>query len=103
MRTRSPSVHVHSATEARQQFSKLLKRVYTGEYRVLVEKGGIPVAAIVSPLDLEWLQSQETNGQADTAILREIGEIFRDVPDEELEREVARAVRFARESGTAYE
>src|SRR5512135_541227 len=43
------------ASEARQQLPQLLNTVYRGDTRVLVERSGIPVAAIVSARDLEEL------------------------------------------------
>jgi prevent-host-death family protein len=43
------------ATEARNRLPQLLNSVYRGEGRVVVERSGIPVAAIVSPQDLAAL------------------------------------------------
>jgi prevent-host-death family protein len=43
------------ASEARQQFSQLLNEVFRRETRVIVEKSGIPVAAIVSAEDFKRL------------------------------------------------
>ena len=40
-------------TEARSTFSALVNDVYRTHDRVIVEKSGIPVAAIVSVTDLE--------------------------------------------------
>ena len=96
MRVREPVTETMKASEARQQFSQLLNRVFRGEARVIVEKSGIPVAAIVSAQDLEWLNRLDAEREQQFKILDEIGEAFKDVPDDELEREVARAVAEGR-------
>lgn len=97
MREREPMTKTMKASEARQQFSKVLNQVFKGESRVIVEKSGIPVAAIISANDLERLSQMEAERDKDFAVIDEIREAFRDVPDEELEREVTKAVAAARE------
>jgi len=84
------------ASEAREQFSQLLNQVFRGNTRVLVEKSGIPVAGIISAEDLKRLTEMEAQRERDFSILDEIGEAFKDVPAEEIEREVSRALREAR-------
>jgi prevent-host-death family protein len=84
------------ASVARQQFSKVLTDVYRTEHRVLVEKSGIPVAAIISAKDLARLTRLEAERNNDFAILDEMREAFKDVPPEEIEREVARAINQVR-------
>jgi prevent-host-death family protein len=85
------------ASEARQQFSQLLNEVFRRESRVLVEKSGIPVAAIISAKDLQLLARLEAERSRDFAILDEMREAFKDVPPEEIESEVARALSQVRE------
>lgn len=96
MREREPMTQTMKASEARQQFSQLLNQVFRGETRVVVEKSGIPVAAIISAQDLEQLARFEAQREKDFAVIDEIRAALKDVPDEELEREVARAVADAR-------
>lgn len=96
MPERVPLTQTMKASEARQQFSQLLNKVFRRETRILVQKSGIPVAAIVSAQDLEQLQRLEAERERDFAILDEIGEAFKNVPPDELEREVARALTQAR-------
>ena len=91
-----PKTQTLGTTEARQQFSKLLNEVFREETRVIVEKNGIPVAAIISAKDLEWLEKYEEQRREHFAVLDRIGEKFKDVPIEEIEREVDRAVREVR-------
>lgn len=51
------------ATEARSHFADLLKRVHTGREHMIVEKGGIPVAAIIGMREYEdflrWRAQEE--------------------------------------------
>jgi prevent-host-death family protein len=84
------------ASEARQHFSQLLNEVFRRESRVVVEKSGIPVAAIISAQDFKRLARLEAERNRDFAILDEMREAFKDVPAEEIEREVARAINQVR-------
>lgn len=93
---KQPETQSMQVSEARAQFSALLNRVYRGETRVLVEKHGIPVAALVSPRDLAALQRLEEQEQADRAILEASRAAFQDIPDEELEAEISKAIATVR-------
>ena len=59
------------ATEVRNNFSAVLKRVYKGKEHLVVEKGGIPVAALISIREYEafrrWL-AQEVNKSLGAAL-----------------------------------
>jgi prevent-host-death family protein len=90
------------ASDVRQQWSKLLNQVFRKEVRVLVEKSGIPVAAIVSAEDFKRLTRLEEELRRDFTIIHEMREAFKDVPPEELEREVSRAIRQVREEKRQY-
>jgi hypothetical protein len=68
---------------------------------VLVEKSGIPVAAIISAEDFKRLALLEAERNNDFAILDEMREAFKDVPGEEIEREVARAINQVRKENRA--
>jgi prevent-host-death family protein len=54
--------HNVGATEVRNHFGKFLNRVYRGEEHLVVEKGGIPVAALIGMREYEafqrWLATQ---------------------------------------------
>jgi prevent-host-death family protein len=91
-----PMTKTIKASDARQQFSKLLNDVFRTESRVLVEKSGIPVAAIISAKDFQRLARLEAERNRDFAILDELREAFKDVPVEEIEREVSRALSQVR-------
>jgi prevent-host-death family protein len=96
MRERSPMIQTIKASEARQQWSGLLNKVFRKETRVIVEKSGIPVAAIVSADDLERLIRLEAERAERFTALDRLREAFADVPDAELAAEVARAVAATR-------
>ncbi len=83
-------------TDAKQQFSRVVNEVYKTHRRVLVEKGGIPVAGIVTAADLERLNQLDAEWETDFAVLDEIGKAIADVDSEEIEREVAGAISEAR-------
>ncbi len=61
-----------------------------------MEKSGIPVAGIVSADDLRRLDRLDRERAERFKVLEEFGEAFKDVPAEELEREVARALAEVR-------
>jgi prevent-host-death family protein len=96
MQEPEPMTKTIKASVARQQFSQLLNEVFRRETRVLVEKSGIPVAAIISASDFTRLARLEAERREDFAILDEMREAFKDVPAEEIEREVARAINQVR-------
>lgn len=91
-----PVTQTIKASEARQTFSQLLNRAFRGEARVVVEKSGIPVAAIISARDLEWLQRYEEEREQDFKILEEFGAAFKDESPAEIERQVTKAISEAR-------
>ena len=91
-----PTIETMQFTEARQQLSQVVNRVARGERRVLLEKSGIPVAAIVSADDLRILTELEARREARFAAISRISEAFADVPVEDLEREITQALSEAR-------
>ncbi len=84
------------ASEARQQWSRLLKKVYREKARILVEKSDIPVAGIIPAEELrlfnEWIAARERR----FAVLDEIRDKFKDVPAAEIEEQVQRALSEVR-------
>ena len=83
-------------TEARPQLSELLNRVHDREMRVMISKGNLPVAAIVSIDDLERLNQLDAQREADFEVFREISAAFADQAPEEIEEQVDRAVAEVR-------
>jgi prevent-host-death family protein len=91
-----PTNKIVKATEARDRLPQLLNSVYRGEGRVVVERSGIPVAAIVSPQDLAALDRLDAQRAELADVLAEMREAFKDVPQEEIEEETNKAVAEVR-------
>lgn len=84
------------AAEARRRFAELVNAVASGERRVLIEKSGVPVAAVVGPRELRMLErADRERAEADAALAR-MRAAFADVPPDELQREIDKAVAEAR-------
>ncbi len=92
----APPIETMKFTEARQQLSRLVNRVARRETRILLEKSGVPVAALVSADDLRRLEELEARRQEQIKAFARISETFADLPDDELEHQVERAVAEAR-------
>jgi hypothetical protein len=105
----SATIQRMKITDVGREIGGLVDRLARGETRVLVEWGGVPVAALVSPDDLKRLDriecetaeggeeacSEERREKGWDAI-RQISQAFADVPIEEIEREVELALMEAR-------
>ena len=96
MREQEPMTQTVNVSQARQEFAQLLNKVFRRETRVIVEKSGIPVAAIVSAQDLQELQRLEKQRAGAFKVIDEMRDAFADVPDEDLGRQVDRALSQVR-------
>lgn len=85
-----------NASTARQQFAELTNSVYRNDARIIIEKSGIPVAALISARDLDRLRQFEKKREADFTVVDEIAQAFKDVPEDELQREADKAVAEVR-------
>jgi hypothetical protein len=97
MRDPEPVTQTLPAAAVREQWDQLLGKVAGGESRVLVERDGKPVAALISAADLVWLGQLEAQRADRFNILDRIGAAFEDVPLDELEEQVARALETIRQ------
>ena len=84
-------------SDVKNQLSSLVNDVYRNEIRILIEKSGIPVAAIISVNDLKRYAQLEREREEHFAVIDRMREAFADVPPEEIEREAERSVAAARE------
>jgi prevent-host-death family protein len=98
-----PITQIMNSSAVRDDWSQVLNQVFRKETRVVVEKSGIPVAAIVSADDLESLKRLEQQRERGFRAMERISRAFADVPVEELERQVDIAVGQAREEKRAQE
>lgn len=96
MRERRPMTQTIKASDVRAQWSEIINQVFRKEARIVVEKSGIPVAAIVSVEDLERFTRLETQREELLRGLEAMSEPFKDIPEEEIEREVAQALAVVR-------
>ena len=81
-----------TATDARQHFASAINQVARHETEIIVEKSGVPVAAIVSIEDYRRLKDQDAQRARRFKIMDEVRAAFADVPPEELEREAKKAL-----------
>lgn len=81
-----------SVSQARQQFSETLNRVYQENARIVVEKNGIAVAAIVPMAVARMADEREHNRWEFQQVLKDMRAGFAGVPEEEIEREIAMAL-----------
>ena len=91
MRERQSETQTMKASEVRQQFSSVINHVARDEARVIVEKSGVPVAAIVPAKELRRLERLDAEDQKAWEVVLSMREAFRGVPPEEIEREAERA------------
>ena len=96
MPDQAPMTQTMKASQAQNEWSRVLNQVSRRETRVVVEVDGIPMAAIVSTQDLERLQQLEQQRQRDLATLRASQEGFKGEPVDEVERQIAQALAEVR-------
>jgi prevent-host-death family protein len=87
----------------RQHFADVVNRVYRRERRFVIEKSGIPVAAVVSVADARLLERLDREEREARAVVDAMRRPFVGVPADEMEAEIARAVAEARERRTSSE
>ena len=73
-----------------------MNKVFRDKTRVVVEKSGIPVAAVISAEDLQRFTQMEEQRARRFKVLDRIGEAFKDVPEKEIDREVKKAISEVR-------
>ncbi|KKP93635.1 MAG: hypothetical protein UR98_C0003G0005 [Parcubacteria group bacterium GW2011_GWA1_36_12] len=92
---------VMKASDVRAQWSQLLNKVFRSKTRVVVEKSGIPVAAVISAEDLQRFTQMEEQRKERFKALDKMREAFKDVPLEEIDREVKKAISEVRAENRA--
>ena len=91
-----PGTRTMKISDVKARLSSLVNEVYRYETRVLVEKAGIPVAALVPVRDLQQLVQLDEQRAERRQVLESVREPFRGVPAEEIERDTAKAVAEVR-------
>ena len=90
MREQQPVTQTLKISDVKNTLSSLVNQVYRKETRVLVEKSGIPVAAIISADDLKRFAQLEQEREERFAVIDRMREAFADVSPEEIAREAER-------------
>ena len=86
------------ASDVRSNWSQLLNKVFKEQTRVIVEKSGIPIAAVISAEDLARLTRLEEERNERFKVIDRMRAAFKDIPDDEIERQVDKAVAQIRAS-----
>ncbi len=84
------------AAEARQKLGQLMRQVYNRQARIIVDKGGIPVVAIVSLADFERWTRLDREREERFQVVDEIRSRNLDKAPEEVERDVAEEIAAMR-------
>jgi prevent-host-death family protein len=91
MTRKLPTTRTVKVAEIEAVLLHLVDEVSANETRVILEKAGTPVAALVSADDLRRLQRMDEEDRRAWAVLEAMRAPFRGVPPEEIEREAAKA------------
>ena len=86
MREQEPMTQTMKISDVKTQLSGLVNEVYRKEKRILVEKAGIPVAAIISAADLERFAQLEQERAQRFQVIDRVRDAFQDVPAAEIEQ-----------------
>jgi PHD/YefM family antitoxin component YafN of YafNO toxin-antitoxin module len=96
-------VHVQ-LSDVESNLEALVDAIARGSSRVIIEREGLPVGALVSTADLEVLARVDREREELFALIDRLREAFKDVPPDEIEQETDRilarnraAIRAARE------
>ena len=92
-----PSTQTIAISDVKDAIVHLVVQVSHGETRIVVENGGVPIAAIVSSDDLKHLARLDEQRAERKRVVAAMREPFRGVSPEEIERETAMAAAEVRE------
>ena len=88
MRKPEPMTQTVNISELKNSLSSVVDAVQRQETRVVIEKRGTPVAALVSLDDLARMRQLDREWESTTRSLERISETFADVPIEKLEAKI---------------
>lgn len=92
MRQQEPITQTMKISDVKTRLSSLGNEVYRQETRVLVEKAGVPVAALVSTEDLKPLARLDAQRAERRRVVDAMREPFRGVPAADIAEATAEAV-----------
>lgn len=93
---RSSSPRRMAVAEARQRFSRILDDVRETDEPVIIEKSGVPVAAVVPLTVLDRDRRWAADRAERIALLERMRRPFRDIPTDEIETQVRKAIAAVR-------
>lgn len=82
--------------DLKRRVDRVVDDVSRNETRLLVEKDGVPVAALVPAADLDRLRRLDREREERRALLSRLREPFKDIPPDRIESEVAGLVAEVR-------
>lgn len=85
-----------AVAEARQRFSRILDDVRETDEPVIIEKSGVPVAAVVPLTVLDRDRRWAADRAERIALLERMRRPFRDTPTDEIETQVRKAIAAVR-------
>jgi prevent-host-death family protein len=91
-----PETQTMKISDVKISLSSLVNEVYRQQTRIVVEKAGIPVAALVSIEDLARLKRLDEERAERRRVLEAMRAPFRGIPFEEIEREADKAIAEVR-------
>lgn len=90
MSRKKPETRMMSASEARKHFAETVNDAAKGISRTIIEKNGLPSAALISASDLERLERYDAQREEDFRALDDLRAAFADVDPDELIEQFAR-------------
>lgn len=91
-----PTTEKIDAATAREQWDVVLDRAANHETRIVIERDGTPVAAVISIHEFELYERLLHQRAALLASISDLRDDFKDVPNDEIDREVAKALAEVR-------
>lgn len=85
-----------NASEVRENWREVIDTVSSNTSRIRIERSGTPVAGLVSARDLEWLALRDQRLAELQAVVARMRDAFADISEDEIEREVAKALTDVR-------
>ncbi|HEV2125877.1 MAG TPA: type II toxin-antitoxin system prevent-host-death family antitoxin, partial [Chloroflexota bacterium] len=98
MREQDPMTQTIKASAARQSWSQILNRVYRTGTQMIIEKSGIPVAALIPAQELERLRAIEAERATRFAVLDQIRAKNADKEPAAVVRDVTAVVEDVRQA-----
>lgn len=96
MAKQEPGTETMSASDVRQHFASTINKVARDHTQVIIEKNGVPVAAIVPIEHMPRFDPEDAGMLRAAWAVAAMRKAFADVPQEVIEREAEKAIRDVR-------